>query len=181
MRALALVPAGEGAAPADRLTLPYDARWRRRGRLVTEGGEAILLDLPRAEELSETLALALEDGRRVALAPAPEPVAEVSAAPAALARLAWHVGNRHTPAEILEGRLRILRDHVLEDMLIRLGAEIRHLEAPFRPEGGAYGMGRTHGHSHSHDPHHDPDAHMRDAPDQAPDPAPDADHPETAP
>ena len=102
-------------------------------------------------------------------------------APAALARLAWHVGNRHTPAEILEGRLRILRDHVLEDMLIRLGAEIRHLEAPFRPEGGAYGMGRTHGHSHSHDPHHDPDAHMRDAPERAPEIAPDADLPETAP
>ncbi|MEE3101465.1 MAG: urease accessory protein UreE [Pseudomonadota bacterium] len=163
VRALALVPAGDGPAPADRLSLPYDARWRRRGRLVTEGGEAILLDLPRAAELSEDLALALEDGRRIALVAAPEPVAEVRAAPDALARLAWHVGNRHTPAEIADGALRILRDHVLEDMLARLGAEIRRLDAPFRPEGGAYGMGRTHGHSHSHDPHHDPDAHLRDA------------------
>lgn len=162
------MPAGDGPAPSDRLTLPYDARWRRRGRLVTEGGEAILLDLPRAEELSEDRALALEDGRRISLAVAAEPVAEVSAPPDALARLAWHVGNRHTPAEIVGGRLRILRDHVLEDMLTRLGAEIRHAQAPFRPEGGAYGLGRTHGHSHSHDPHHDPDAHLRDGPDPKP-------------
>ena len=90
----------------------------------------------------------LEDGALVAVEAAAEPLAEVTAEPAALARLAWHVGNRHTPAEIGDGRLLIQRDHVIEDMLAKLGAAVRHVRAPFRPEGGAYGHGRTHGHHH---------------------------------
>ena len=75
---------------------------------------------------------------------------------AVLARLAWHVGNRHTPAEIGDGRILVQRDHVIEEMLARLGAAVRHVTAPFRPEGGAYGHGRTHGHHHGgaeDDPH----------------------------
>ena len=81
---------------------------------------------------------------------APEPLAEVAAEGAELARLAWHVGNRHAPAQIGAGRLWIRRDHVLEAMLARLGATVRPVMAPFTPEGGAYGHGRTHGHSHGH-------------------------------
>jgi urease accessory protein len=163
VRALEILPGGAAGA-ADSLTLAYDARWRRRGRLVTDGGEAVLLDLAEAAELREGDALRLADGRRLALRAAAEPLAEARAdGPGALARLAWHVGNRHAPCEIQAGRLLIQRDHVLEDMLARLGAAVAHVEAPFRPEGGAYGHGRTHGHSHSHDPHADPDAHLREA------------------
>jgi urease accessory protein len=84
----------------------------------------------------------------------------VRAPGATLARLAWHIGNRHTPCQVEADRLLIQRDHVLEDMLTRLGAKITHIEEPFRPEIGAYGHGRTHGHSHSHDPHADPNAHI---------------------
>ncbi|MEM9145671.1 MAG: urease accessory protein UreE [Pseudomonadota bacterium] len=153
-----LSPAG-----ADRLELPYAERYRRRGRLTTVSGEDILLDLPEATELAHGVALVLEDGRRVAVEAAAEPLAEVRAevraAGASLARLAWHVGNRHTPCQIEPDRLLIQRDHVLEAMLAGLGATLRYIEAPFSPEGGAYGHGRTHGHSHG-PADHDPNAHI---------------------
>ncbi len=152
-------PAGDG------IGLAYEARYRRRGLLVTDAGEKILLDLAEATELGHGDALVLEDGRLVAIRAAAEPLAEVRAETgaglegAALARLAWHIGNRHTPAQVEDGRLLIRRDHVLEDMLRRLGATIRHVEEPFRPEGGAYGHGRTHAHHH-HGPQDDPNAHI---------------------
>jgi urease accessory protein len=149
---------------ADSLTLPYEARYRRRGLLRTDCGEEILLDLAEATELREGDALVLEDGRFVPIRAAAEPLAEVRAevraGGAALARLAWHIGNRHTPAQVETERLLIQRDHVLEDMLRGLGATVTHIEAPFTPEGGAYGHGRTHAHGHSHDPQHDPNAHI---------------------
>ena len=126
-RATALAHAPE--RPDDTITLAYEARHRRRGLLTTDTGAEVMLDLPQASELAEGLALALEDGRRIAIRAATEPLAEVRAGGAALARLAWHVGNRHTPCEIAEGRLRIARDHVLEAMLAGLGAEIAHVEA----------------------------------------------------
>ena len=156
-RATSLTTAASGEGE---IRLAYADRYRRRGRLVTESGESVLLDLPEATELRESDALLLEDGRRILIRAAPEPLAEVRAEGRTLARLAWHVGNRHTPAQVEAGRLLIQRDHVLEDMLAQLGAEVRHVEEPFTPEGGAYGHGRTHGHSHSHDPHEDPNAHI---------------------
>lgn len=150
----------DGGGAVDWVTLAYDQRYRRRGLLTTDAGEEILLDLAEATELSEGEALVLEDGRRVAIRAAAEPLAEMRAAGATLARLAWHIGNRHMPAQVESGRLLIQRDHVLEDMLRQLGAEIHHVDEPFRPEGGAYGHGRTHAHAHSHDPQHDPNAHI---------------------
>jgi len=71
-----------------------------------------------------------------------------------LVRLAWHIGNRHTPCQIEAGRLLIARDPVLADMLARLGATLAEVVEPFRPEGGAYGHGRTLGHDHGHDHGH---------------------------
>ncbi|MBY8974626.1 urease accessory protein UreE [Rhodobacteraceae bacterium NNCM2] len=140
--------------------LTFEGRYKRRGRLRAANGAEYLLDLPEATELRDGDAVVLEDGRHVLIRAAAEPLAEVRAEGQALARLAWHVGNRHTPCEVHDDRLLIQRDHVLEDMLTRLGATVVHVEAPFQPEGGAYGHGRTHGHSHSHDPHADPNAHI---------------------
>ncbi|MEL6478638.1 MAG: urease accessory protein UreE [Pseudomonadota bacterium] len=147
---------GEGGA-GDSLLLPYHDRYRRRGVLTLGSGEAILLDLAEAAELCDGDALELEDGDRITVRAAAEPLTEVRGD---LARLAWHIGNRHTPCEVGADRLRIQRDHVLEAMLAGLGAEIAHIEAPFQPEGGAYGHGRTHGHAHAHDPDDDPNAHI---------------------
>ena len=152
--ASALRRAGSWSSAADKVTLDYDARFLRRKRLVAEGGLTFVVDLPETTSLEDGDALALEDGRLVAVAAAPEPLVAVTGEN--LARLAWHIGNRHTPCEIGAGRLVIRHDHVLEAMLAGLGATLEPFEGPFRPEGGAYGHGRTMGHSHgpAHGPTH---------------------------
>lgn len=163
VRAFAVETGGADGA-ADAVVLAWEDRWRRRGRLVTEGGAPIMLDLPEARELCDGDALLLQDGRHVAVRAASEPLTEVRGGDAAhLARLAWHLGNRHLPVQIEAERLLIRRDHVLEDMLARLGARLAPVEAAFRPEGGAYGHGRTHAHAHAPHAHDDPDAHLREA------------------
>ena len=143
---------GDSAGAVDRVRLDYRDRFVRRRRLATAGGLAVIVDLAETVSLDDGDALVLDDGRLVAVEAAPEPLLEVrppaGAQTDALARFAWHVGNRHTPAEIRRDCFRVQRDPVIEDMLRRLGADLRRLDAPFRPEGGAYGHGRTHGHHH---------------------------------
>jgi urease accessory protein len=147
--------------PTETLTLAYDDRWRRRARMTTDQGREFVLDLPDASELGAGMALTLTDGTEVAIIPAPEPLTEVRADDALhLTRLAWHLGNRHLPVQIEPSRLLIRADRVLEAMLTRLGAHLHHVTEPFSPEGGAYGMGRTHGHGHG-DAHADPNAHIQ--------------------
>ncbi|PIW25943.1 MAG: urease accessory protein UreE [Rhodospirillales bacterium CG15_BIG_FIL_POST_REV_8_21_14_020_66_15] len=155
IRATALKRKGEwSGAAADRVVLDFDGRHRRRLAMTGADGLAFLLDLAEAEALADGDGLVLEDGRIVAVRAAQEPLLEVTCdGPDLLLRVAWHLGNRHLPTELLGDRLRIRRDHVIEDMLIRLGARVAHVEAPFNPEGGAYGHGRTHGH-HDHHPDH---------------------------
>ena len=130
----------------DRISLGYEDRFLRRRVLRSDAGEAFLVDLKRPTSLDDGDAFQLEDGRRISVRASPEPLLEVTGDN--LARLAWHIGNRHTPCHIKPDRLLIRRDPVLRDMLERLGAELRRVEAPFTPEGGAYGFGRTHGHHH---------------------------------
>ena len=156
IRALELSDAAE--APVDEIHLAYSDRYRRRGRMTALGGLEVMLDLAETTELPDGGALVLEDGRHVAVRAAQEPLARVQGAN--LARLAWHVGNRHTPCQVAADHLLIQRDHVLEDMLRGLGAVVSHVHAPFRPEGGAYGHGRTHAHAHAHHAHDDPNAHI---------------------
>lgn len=143
----------------DCVTLSYDDRFLRRKRLVSDGGLAFLVDLPRTTSLNEGDVLCLEEGLTIKVKAADEPLLEVTGPD--LVRIAWHVGNRHTPCQIDPGRLLIQRDHVIRDMLERLGASVEEVEEPFLPEGGAYGHGRTHGHSHDHGHGHD-DGHGHD-------------------
>ena len=139
---------------AGTLTLDFDARHRRRIRLITDQGEDVLLDLPKAIAMADGDALQLEDGRLLMVQAAAEPVVEITHSdPNQLMRLAWHLGNRHLPTEILDGVLRVRPDHVIEDMLHRFGTELVKLQAPFQPEGGAYG-GNGHHHNHDHSGHH---------------------------
>lgn len=139
---------GTDGTPADTVTLAFDDRHRRRLRLTTDNGEPFLLDLAEAQVLRDGDILALDDGRLLQVRAAPEAVLDIRAAdPLALARIAWHLGNRHTPTQILAGSLRIRADHVLEHLLTdHLGAAVTHLTAPFDPEGGAYGHAATHAH-----------------------------------
>lgn len=139
----------QGAAgAAERVVLSYDERFLRRKRLVCESGASVMVDLAETVSLEDGDALVTDTGQRVAVVAAQEPVIEVRGPN--LARLAWHIGNRHTPCQVDEGHLVIRRDHVLEAMLRGLGADLTPVIAPFRPEGGAYGHGRTMGHDHLH-------------------------------
>ena len=139
---------------ADHVVLDFDGRHRRRMRLATQTGETILLDLPKAVAMADGDGLRLEDGRWIAVAAADEPLMEVTAQSRLdLLRIAWHVGNRHLPTDIAETeegtlRLRLRPDHVIEEMIAGLGGRVRHVQAPFQPEGGAYG-----GHHHHHGDH----------------------------
>jgi urease accessory protein len=150
-RASAVRAAGtwNAASAIDRVVLDAGDRHRRRVALTGEGGIAFLLDLPQTAALRDGDGLVLDDGGIVRVTGKPEPLVEITAASAHdLARLAWHIGNRHTDMQVMGDRLRIRRDHVLEDMLRGLGARMSVLEAPFDPEHGAYGHGGGHDHDH---------------------------------
>jgi urease accessory protein len=150
-RASTVLRAGHwrAADAVDRVVLDADERYRRRIVLTGERGSRFLLDLAEATALRDGDGLLLDDGTIVAVAAKPEPLIEIAAGTGngtagvdALVRLAWHLGNRHTEVEIAGDRLRMRRDHVLEDMLAGLGAMLTPVEAPFEPERGAY----RHGH-----------------------------------
>jgi len=132
------------------VTLAYAERHRRRRRMRDDHGRFFLLDLPQATQLAAGDGLALVDGGFIEVKAADEDVLDIVCRDAGhAARIAWHVGNRHTPLQILNGGcLRIQYDHVLADMLTGLGAEITRLRAPFGPEPGAYAP--QHGHEHAH-------------------------------
>ncbi|MES2333591.1 MAG: urease accessory protein UreE [Pseudomonadota bacterium] len=141
------LPKGQWTGPvAGVATLSYDERFLRRKRLVTDGGEGLMVDLAQTTNLDPGDALQTDDGRLVEVRAADEPVMRVTGSN--LARLAWHIGNRHTPCEVQSDHLVIRQDHVLEAMLVGLGASLTRVIGPFRPEGGAYGHGRTLGHDH---------------------------------
>lgn len=134
---------------AGSLTLDFDARHRRRIRMMADRGEELLLDLPKAIAMADGDGLRLDDGRWLKVHAAAEPIVEIRHKdPNQLVRLAWHLGNRHLPTEIRTQVLRIRPDHVIEEMLRGFGADLVNVLAAFQPEGGAYG---GHGHHHDHD------------------------------
>jgi urease accessory protein len=144
----------------DTVRLDHDQRTRRRIVFTTDGGAAILLDMPRTVRLRDGDRLRLEDGSCVRVEAVAEPLIEIAAPnTAALVRIAWHLGNRHLPTQLLPwadgGRLRIRHDHVIAEMVEGLGGACQPVLAPFEPEGGAYAAeqeqhGHTqHGHAHA--------------------------------
>jgi urease accessory protein len=154
-------------APADTVVLDFDDRHRRRMAMTGTRGLEFLLDLENAVALRGGDALVLDDGRLIEVVAAPEPLLEIRGAdPHHLIRVAWHLGNRHLPTQIMAKGLRIRRDHVIEAMVKGLGARVIEIEAPFDPEGGAYaGAGHAdasedahhhaaHDHAHHHGDHH---------------------------
>jgi urease accessory protein len=166
-------------APADTVVLDFDDRHRRRLAMTGTRGLEFLLDLENAVALRGGDALVLEDSRLIEVVAAPEPLIEIRGTdPQHLVRLAWHLGNRHLPTQIMGKGLRIRRDHVIEAMVKGLGARVIEIEAPFDPEGGAYAGGgharaepdpllhaahdhSSHDHDHGDHQHHD-DHHHHD-------------------
>jgi urease accessory protein len=156
-RATKVLPTGtwDRAQETDRVELTHDGRHRRRIAMKGVGGTDILLDLAEATNLRDGDGLALGDGRVVRVVAAKEPVLEITGDALLLARIAWHIGNRHIPAQILQGRILIGHDHVLEEMIVNLGAKVARTSAPFDPEPGAYAGEAAHAHGHAHDHSHD--------------------------
>lgn len=145
----------------DTVRLDHDQRTRRRMVYTTEAGDAILLDMPRPVRLRDGDGLRLEDGTLVRVEAMPEALIEIHAhSTAQLVRIAWHLGNRHLPTQLLPGSandpgggtLRIRHDHVIAEMVEGLGGHCQAVLAPFDPEGGAY-EGAGGGHHHDHHEH----------------------------
>jgi urease accessory protein len=150
-----------GKIAIDSLTLDRASRHRRRAVLTTDRGHDVLLDLPEATRLAEGDGLRLENGAHVRIIAAPEPLLQIHAVDGRdLARIAWHIGNRHVACEVTADALFVEPDHVLEAMVVGLGARVHHVIRPFEPEGGAYDhdsapsdrdhRSTTHAHGHAH-------------------------------
>lgn len=134
----------QSAAPDDTLVLPYDARQKSRQPAMTQGGIQVGVFLPRGQTLRHGAVLTNEQGFKVRVSAAPEPLSVVKCEdPLLFARACYHLGNRHVALQILPGELRFLTDHVLDQMLVGLGLIVEHDTMPFEPEAGAY-------HSHGH-------------------------------
>jgi urease accessory protein len=132
---------------SDSVTLDHEHRHRRRIRLTSDGDLEFLLDLDKAAGLDDGDALKLEDGQLILVKAAPQRLIEIKAEnPLRLLRIAWHIGNRHTPAEITADAIYIEEDHVLAEMVRGQGCSVTPVTRPFRPERGAY----DHDHAHSH-------------------------------
>jgi urease accessory protein len=148
----------------DRLVLTFEQRQKSRLRVRAESGEEVALILERGRLRRGGERVAAADGRVFEIVSAPEKLLHIECD--AIAKVAYHLGNRHIPVQVGEGFLRIAEDHVLEEMVTGLGAKVTRVEAPFEPEAGAYGGGHRHDemghggkihdhfHGHEHDDHH---------------------------
>ncbi|HVI52844.1 MAG TPA: urease accessory protein UreE [Candidatus Sulfotelmatobacter sp.] len=152
-RAVAVRPREQWPAdqPASRITLAYEDRHRRRLLMQDDDGAAFMLDLPQAVLLADGDGLELESGGFILVIAAEEDVAELQCStPEELARIAWHIGNRHMAVQIIPGGLRLPWDHVLVEMLAGLGARVEKRRAPFHPESGAYAKSHDHAPAHGY-------------------------------
>jgi urease accessory protein len=157
-RAVSVAPAGRVSGDvAGRAVLAHDERHLRRRAIGLIDGGKVLVDLLEPVTLGDGDRLVLEDGRQIEIGAAPEELYDIRARDAVhLTELAWHIGNRHLAAAVESGRILILRDHVIRDMLEGLGAAVVDVVEPFSPVRGAY-SGHDHGHAHDHDDHHHDD------------------------
>ena len=142
----------------DTVILDYAQRSAQKVTVTSVKGTTIEIDLHEPVRMRTDDLLVLEDGGLVEVVAAPEALVEARAADlAGLSRLAWHLGDRHVPVQVLPNRIRARRDAAIEALLASLGAKLAIIDAPFEPEGGAYAS--SHGHDHSHHDH-DHDHHL---------------------
>jgi urease accessory protein len=156
-RVTSYLPAGTPSShPTAQVKLPHDLRHLRRKLLHLENGEMVMLDLKDPVLFANGDLLVREDGELIEILAADEKLFEIRGKDRAhLIELAWHLGNRHLPAQIEEERILILRDHVIRTMLQGLGALVIEVTEPFQPARGAYHGGHSHGHDHDHDHDHE--------------------------
>jgi len=141
-------------------TVILDYAHRSALKVIVTGikGTVIEIDLRQPARLRTDDLLVLDDNTLVEVVAAPEPLIEARAADiAGLARLAWHLGDRHVPVQVLPNRIRARHDDAIENLLKSLGAKVTAIDAPFEPEGGAYASSHSHDHhdhDHANDHHH---------------------------
>lgn len=143
---------------ADTVILDYAQRSAEKVTVTGAKGTVIDIDLHMPVRLRTDDLLLLDDGTLVEVVAAPEPLIEARASDlAGLSRLAWHLGDRHIPVQVLTNRVRARRDTAVETLLTSLGAKVTMIDAPFEPEGGAYALSQAHDHGHHGHAHHDHD------------------------
>jgi len=158
IRVLAAAP-GESRV-IDTVILTPEQRRAPRGSVTGAKGTHLSFDIAEPVALRAGDLLQLDDGNLIEIVAEPEPLIEARANDlTALARLAWHLGDRHVPVQLFANRLRVRRDPAIEALLARLGAKVVAIEAPFDPEGGAYAAQTHEHHHHGHDHHHHGHAH----------------------
>ena len=130
----------------DTITLTYDQRFIRRKKLVSDNNFGFLVNLSETVSLKKNDGFLLDNGSIILIKSAEEELLEITSNN--LMKITWHIGNRHIPCQIENERLLIQVDKVIENLVIKLGGSVKKVIEEFNPEGGAYGLGRTHGHKH---------------------------------
>ena len=130
----------------DNISLSYEERFIRRKKLVSDNGTEFLVNLKETISLDENYFFELENGKVIKIISKEESLIEIKGEN--LKQIIWHIGNRHLPAQIEEARILIKEDPVILDMILKLKGNVNKVFEKFKPEGGAYGMGRTHSHKH---------------------------------
>ena len=130
----------------DTITLTYDQRFIRRKKLVSDNNFGFLVNLSETVSLKKNAGFLLDNGSIILIKSAEEELLEITSNN--LMKITWHIGNRHIPCQIENERLLIQVDKVIENLIIKLGGHVKKVKEEFNPEGGAYGLGRTHGHKH---------------------------------
>ena len=134
------------ASHKDFIELSYDERFLRRKKLTSYNGTEFLVDLKNTISLKKDDMFKLDSGLLINVRYKIEELLEIKGNN--LMHLIWHIGNRHIPCQIEENRILIQNDKVIEEMILRLNGQTKVVLEAFDPEGGAYGIGRTHGHRH---------------------------------
>ena len=130
----------------DEISLTYDQRLLRRKKLISDNGTEFLVNLPKLKSLNENQAFKLQNGHFIIIKNKKENLLEIKGKN--LSQLIWHIGNRHIPCDIRKDKIFIQYDQIIKSMVIKLGGKVKKVFKPFKPEGGAYGIGRTYGHKH---------------------------------
>ena len=130
----------------DEISLSYEERFIRRKKLITNNGTEFLVNLEETVSIDENHFFELENGNLIKVISKEENLIEITGDN--LKQIIWHIGNRHLPCQIEENRILIQDDAVILDMILKLHGNVKKVFEKFKPEGGAYGMGRTHSHKH---------------------------------
>ena len=141
-----IISATKNQESFDEISLSYEERFIRRKKLITNNGTEFLVNLEETVSVDENHLFELENGNLIKVVSKEENLIEITGNN--LKQIIWHIGNRHLPCQIEEKRILIHDDAVILDMILKLNGNVKKVFEKFKPEGGAYGIGRTHRHKH---------------------------------